>query len=82
MPGGRGGGCCVGSVTHSVPLLLGGGGGGVAKGMLPCLLVPKREPAHGLHPRFVLADIWADRERERGGGGGSHPTLLCPWAQQ
>ena len=68
----------MGSVTHSVPLLL--GGGGVAKGMLPCLLVPKKEPAHGLHPRFVVAEIWADRER--GGGGGSHPTLLCSWAQQ
>ena len=59
LAAGRGWGGCVGSVTHSVPLLL--GGGGVAKGMLPCLLVPKKEPAHGLHPRFVVAEITSKR---------------------
>ena len=41
------------------PASVGGGGKGAAKGLLPCFLVP-REPAHGLHPRFVVAEIWAD----------------------
>ena len=32
-----------------------GGGGGAAKGPAPDLLVPNGGPAHGLHPRFVVA---------------------------
>ena len=44
-------------------------GKGAAKGLLPCFLVPKREPAHGLHPRFVVAHIWANRDKGGGGGG-------------
>ena len=53
------------------------GGVGAAKGQLfPGL---QGEPAHGLHPRFVVAEIWADRAR-RGGGGGRH-VHNCPiWA--
>ena len=42
-----------------------GGGGGAAKWHAPGLLVPNGGPAHGLRPRFVVAQIWADR----GGGG-------------
>ena len=49
-----------------------GGGVGAAKGLLSCFLVPKGKPAHGLHPRFVVAEIWADRG---GGGGGGHLPL-------
>ena len=43
-----------------------GGGGGGRQKPTPDLLVPNRGPAHGLHPRFVVAKIWADR----GGGVG------------
>ena len=46
------------------------GGGGAAKGLLPCFLVPNREPAHGLHSRFVVAEIWADKVMRGGGGVG------------
>ena len=65
--GGQGGG--LRGVSHPFGPASIKGGGGLAKGKLPCLLVPKREPAHSLHPRFVVAEIWADRERARGGGG-------------
>ena len=46
------------------------GGGGAAKWLAPGLLVPNGGPAHGLHPRFVVAKIWADRLREGRMGGG------------
>ena len=49
------------------------GGGGAAKWLAPGLLVPNGGPAHGLHPCFVVAKIWADRRATggvRGGGTG------------
>ena len=64
---GRGG---AGPAFSPALFLLGGGGVGAAKGLLSCFLVPKGEPAHGLHPRFVVAEIWADRGRSKRGGGG------------
>ena len=36
-------------------------GGGGAKGPPPVSSPLRGEPAHGLHPRFVVAKIWADR---------------------
>ena len=69
VPGGRGWG--LRGVSHPFGPASVGGGGGVAKGMLPCLLLPKREPAHGLRPRFVVAEIWADRGR----GGGARVAI-------
>ena len=57
--------------------MLGGGGGGLllvppyccwggegrgSKKSAPQFPGPQGEPAHGLHPRFVVAEIWADRE--------------------
>ena len=39
----------------------GGGGGGGGKRPAPLLPVPNGGPAHGLHPGFVVAYIWADR---------------------
>ena len=46
----------------------GGGGGRQQKVCSLCFLFlePNREPVHGLHPCFVVAEIWADRV---GGGG-------------
>ena len=60
--------------------MLGAGGGGGHRvrhpfgpasvgGGLPYFLVPNREPAHSLQPRFVVAEFWANGER--GGGGGT-----------
>ena len=36
----------------------------------PCFLVPNGGPAHGLHPRFLVAKIWADGEGVEGVEGG------------
>ena len=36
------------------------GGGRGSKRSAPLFLGPQGEPAHGLHPRFVVAEIWAD----------------------
>ena len=44
-----------------------GGGDRGSKKSAPQFPGPQGEPAHGLHPRFVVAEIWADRGR--GGGG-------------
>ena len=44
------------------------GGGRGSKRSAPLFPGPQGEPAHGLHPRFVVAEIWADWGR-RGGGG-------------
>ena len=33
---------------------------GGSKSRPPCFLVPNEGPAHSLHPRFVVAEIWAD----------------------
>ena len=54
------------------PLSRGGGGG---KSLPPRFLAPKGGPAHGLHPHFVVAQIWADRGGGIGGsaGGGGFP---------
>ena len=60
-----GGGGGAGPAFGPALFLLGGGGGG-SKRSAPLFPGPQGEPAHGLHPRFVVAEIWADR----GGGGG------------
>ena len=62
---GGGGGCWA--CFRSGPISVGGGGG--SKRSAPLFPGPQGEPAHGLHPRFVVAEIWADR----GGGGGMKP---------
>ena len=62
-----GGGCWA--CFRSGPISVGGGGGG-SKRSAPLFPGPQGEPAHGLHPRFVVAEIWADRGWEGGGGGG------------
>ena len=62
---GGGGGCWA--CFRSGPISVGGGGG--SKRSAPLFPGPQEEPAHGLHPRFVVAEIWADREV--GGGGGA-----------
>ena len=54
---------------QSGPLSVGGGGGRGSKRSALLFPGPQGEPAHGLHPRFVVAEIWADREPRRGGGG-------------
>ena len=48
-----------------------GGGGRGSKRPAPRFPGPQGEPAHGLHPRFVVAEIWADRGLWGGGGGGT-----------
>ena len=40
----------------------GWGWGGGAQKLPPRFLALKGGQAHGLHPRFVVAEIWADRE--------------------
>ena len=61
---GGGGGCWA--CFRSGPISVGGGGG--SKRSAPLFPGPQEEPAHGLHPRFVVAEIWADRVD--GGGRG------------
>ena len=68
----RGGGGGAGPAFGPAPFLLGGGGG--SKRSAPLFPGPQGEPAHGLHPRFVVAEIWADRGC--GGGGGGLPRGL------
>ena len=63
-----GGGAVLGLL--SAPFLLGGGGG--SKRPAPLFPGPQGGPAHGLHPRFVVAEIWADK----GGGGGARRGLV------
>ena len=69
--GGGGGGCWA--CFRSGPISVGGGGG--SKRSAPLFPGPQGEPAHGLHPRFVVAEIWADREK-RGGGGSRTPKIV------
>ena len=69
MLGGGGGG--AGPAFGPAPFLL--GGGGASKRSAPLFPGPQGEPAHGLHPRFVVAEIWADRAK---GGGGVPPPPL------
>ena len=45
-------------------------GGGGSKRPAPLFPGPQGGPAHGLHPRFVVAEIWADKGGGGGGGGG------------
>ena len=45
---------------------VGGGGGGSLPGVL---WPPTGGPAHGQHPRFVVAEIWANWAPLGGGGG-------------
>ena len=54
----RWGGGGAGPPFSPAPFLLGGGWG--SKRSAPLFPGPQGEPAHGLHPRFVLAEIWAD----------------------
>ena len=70
MLGGGGGG----SVFGPAPFLLGGGRG--SKKSAPQFPGPQGEPAHGLHPRCVVAEIWADRVIGHGGGGGVKQAVL------
>ena len=65
---GGGGGAVLGLL--SAPFLLGGGGGG-SKRPAPLFPGPQGGPAHGLHPRFVVAEIWADK------GGGHGRWYFC-----
>ena len=44
------------------------GGGRGSKKSAPQFPGPQGEPAHGLHPRFVVAEIWADRASSEGMG--------------
>ena len=70
-----GGGAVLGLL--SAPFLLGGGGG--SKRPAPLFPGPQGGPAHGLHPRFVVAEIWADKGDGGGGGvpmGLGHNLLL------
>ena len=67
-----GGGGGAGPAFGPAPFLLGGGGG--SKRSIPLFPGPQGEPAHGLHPRFVVAEIWADRGRWRGRGHGGGVT--------
>ena len=55
---GGGGGCRA--CFRSGPISVGGGGGRGSKRSAPLFPGPQGEPAHGLHPRFVVAEIWAD----------------------
>ena len=71
MRGGGGGVCWA--RFRSGPISVGGGRG--SKRSAPLFPGPQGEPAHGLHPRFVVAEIWADRA---GGGGGGLPTCTSP----
>ena len=57
----------AGSAFGPAPFLLGGGRG--SKKSAPLFPGPQGEPAHGQHPRFVVAEVWADRGLVRGGGG-------------
>ena len=73
---GGGGGCWA--CFRSGPISVGGGGG--SKRSAPLFPGPQEEPAHGLHPRFVVAEIWADRDQKGGGGGQAGPTHPpAPW---
>ena len=65
------GGGCARPAFGLAPFLLGGGGRG-SKRSAPLFPGPQGELAHGLHPRFVVAEIWADIMHfvEFGGGGG------------
>ena len=76
---GGGGGCRA--CFQSRPLSVGGGGRG-SKRSAPLFSGPQGEPAHGLHPCFVVAEIWADRASAQGGGVGSRPVLKLGVAQQ
>ena len=60
---------------QSGPLFVGGGGGRGSKRSALLFPGPQGEPAHGLHPRFVVAEIWADRGHGGGGGGGAGKGL-------
>ena len=64
-----GGGGGARPAFRPAPFRLGGGGGRGSKRSAPLFPGPQGEPAHGLHPRFVVAEIWADKEPEGGAGG-------------
>ena len=67
----RRGGCWA--CFRSGPISVGGGGG--SKRSAPLFPGPQGEPAHGLHPRFVVAEIWADRGKK--GGRGKNYFILA-----
>ena len=68
VQGHAGGGVCRARL-QSGSISVGGGGRG-SKTSAPLFPGPQGEPAHGLHPRFVVAEIWADWVQ---GGGGYVP---------
>ena len=69
--GGRG---AAGLAFAPAPFLFGGGRG--SKRSAPLFPGPQGELAHGLLPRFVVAEIWADRGQSRGGGVEAPDTQL------
>ena len=75
MLGGGGGQGVPGLLSVQAHFCRGGGGGRGSKRSAPLFPGPQGEPAHGLHPRFVVAEIWADRVK-KGGGGVTHTA--CP----
>ena len=79
---GGGGGCWA--CFRSGPISVGGVRG--SKRSAPLFPGPQGEPAHGLHPRFVVAEIWADwptgrlptmTSRHLGGGGWHDAWMHC-----
>ena len=57
------------------------GGGGQQK-LPPRILVPNGGPTHGLHPRFVVAEIWADVQGVLLGGAWARGRRRAPDALQ
>ena len=51
-------------------------GGRGSKRSAPLFPGPQGEPAQGLHPRFAVAEIWADREALWWAGASMHPLGL------
>ena len=74
MLGGGGGRVCF----WSRPISVGWGRG--SKRSAPLFPGPQGEPAHGLHPRFVVAEIWADRGVGFGLGGPCRPFPSHGWS--
>ena len=79
----RGGGGVLGLLSVRPHFCWGGGGG--SKRSAPLFPGPQGEPAHGLHPRFVVAEILGRQSARGGGGGGGLPrdwytTSLCDFS--
>ena len=76
MPGGRGCWACFRSGPISVKGCRG------SQRSAPLFPGPQGEPAHGLHPRFVVAEIWVDTLRRlRGKRGDDGQGARGAWRQ-